>query len=267
MKITIVTLLLFSLLASPLPVQGSPYLKDHDGSLMAKMRGVEFVPKQIAKEPSRWNGNVEISYLQTGGNTESQTFAGEGKAERAFKRAQLTGEARGLYGGKEGVTSEKSWSTSLKYGHNISNRSSVFVLESVERNTLKGIDFRYVHQGGIGHYFIKTETDTLKGEVGAGYVKEDRVDPLKDVGYANARAFLGYVHAFTEQTRFEQTVEYLPNLSDSEDYIINEETAVIANLMGQFALQTSFAVAFDHLPPPGFEKTDRVFKTALLYTF
>lgn len=232
-------LLIFSLLASPL----------------------------FAEESSRWKGNIEISYLQTDGNTESQTFAGGAKAERSFKRAQLTGEARGLYGKKEGITSVKSWFTGLKYDQNLTSRTSVFLLETVERNTLKGIDFRYGHQGGIGYYFIKTETDTLKGEVGAGYVKEDRVDPLKDVGYGSARVFAGYLHAFTEQTRFEQTVEYLPNLSDSEDYIINDETAFITNLMGKFAFKTSFAVTFDHLPPPGFEKTDRVFKTALLYIF
>jgi putative salt-induced outer membrane protein YdiY len=62
-------------------------------------------------------------------------------------------------------------------------------------------------------------------------------------------------------------VEYLPSLSDGQDYLINEETAVIANLVGNLALKVSFNVAYDNLPPPDFQKSDRIFKTALLYTF
>lgn len=214
-----------------------------------------------------WEGNMELSYLQTSGNSNSQTLATAGKLVRTFTNSSLTAEAKAIYGEKEGVASDRSWFTLMKYDQNITERASVFVLETVERNVLKGIEFRYSHQGGIGYYFIKAVADTLKVEAGAGYVHEDRIDPFKDHGFPTARLFGDYLHAFDEKNRFEQTVEYLPNLRETKDYLLNEETALITNLMGNLALKVSFTVAFDNLPPPDFQKSDRVFKTAFLYTF
>jgi putative salt-induced outer membrane protein YdiY len=137
----------------------------------------------------------------------------------------------------------------------------------VERNTLKGIEFRYITQVGLGYDFIKTASDTLKGEAGAGYVRENPVDPFSDRGFPTARLFGQYDHAFAEKTRFVQTVEYLPSLEEKKDYLINEESAFVTNLAGGFAFKVSFSIAYDNLPPPNFSKTDRLFKTALLYTF
>jgi putative salt-induced outer membrane protein YdiY len=48
---------------------------------------------------------------------------------------------------------------------------------------------------------------------------------------------------------------------------VKEESAFVSNLVGGFALKVSYAVAYDNLPPPGFVKTDRLLKTALLYSF
>ena len=220
-----------------------------------------------AEEPPPWNGNLEFSYLETSGNSNSQTLSTAGKLERAFSRSKLTAEGKAIYGEKDEITSDRNWSGSLKYDFLASDRMSVFALEAVERNVLKGLEFRYTHQGGLGYRLIKTGKDTLRLEVGAGYMREDRVDPFNDYGFPTARLFGGYLHSFDDKNRFEQTVEYLPNLREGEDYMINEVTSLISNLMGNLAMKVSFEVNYDNLPPPEFQKSDRIFKTALLYTF
>ncbi len=155
----------------------------------------------------------------------------------------------------------------LKYNENITEKTYSFLSQTVERDTLKGIEIRYVSMLGLGHYFIKTTTDSLKAEAGAGYTRENPVAPFPDRGYPTARFFSEYAHFFAEKTRFEQTVEYLPNLKTSRDFIINEESAFITSLMGDLAFKISYAIAFDNLPPPTFHKTDRLFKSSLLLTF
>ncbi|MBI3805278.1 MAG: DUF481 domain-containing protein [Nitrospirae bacterium] len=228
---------------------------------------IAVVAPSHAEEPPPWKGNLEFSYVETSGNTSSQTLVAAGKAERAFVDSKLSGEVKALYGESHGVASDKSWFATLKYDKNITELTYAFLSETVERNTLKGIEIRYISMLGLGHYFVKTTTDTLKGEAGAGYTRENPIAPLDDRGFPSARLFGGYTHAFTEKTRFEQTVEYLPNLKEARDYLMNEETAFITNLMGNLAFKISYAVYYDHLPPPGFKKTDSLFKTALLYTF
>ncbi|HEY5649691.1 MAG TPA: DUF481 domain-containing protein [Nitrospiria bacterium] len=221
----------------------------------------------LADSHSELKGDVEVSYLQTDGNSESVSFAGAGKTEWKINRSKLFAEAKGIYGKKDGETSDKSWFGRLRYDFLLSERTSVFLMETVERNTLKGIEFRYYHQGGISYMVIKTEKDMLKIEVAGGYVTEDPVAPSRIRGYPSAAVLGAYEHAFTEKSRFEQTVEYIPSLKDGEDYLIKEETAIITNLLGKFALKASFQVTFDNKPPTDFEKSDRVFRTSLLYTF
>jgi len=235
--------------------------------LMLHLVAVFAAQARADEPPPPWKGSMELSYLQTSGNTSSQTFSGGLKIERNLSFAKLTLEGGALYGKKEDVTSDESWFGSLKYDQNLTDRFYLFLLDKTERDTLKGIEFRYTHQGGLGYYLIKTEGDSLKLEAGGGYIHEDQVDPFPDRGFPNARAFAGYTHNFSKTSRFDEWVEYLPDLNKTKDYVINEETALITNLKGNLALKVSFDVAFDNLPPPGFQKSDRVFKTALLYTF
>ncbi len=228
---------------------------------------VALAPSAFAEEPKPWKANLEFSYLQTGGNTSSKSFLLAGKGERLLTRAKLTGEFLALYGEKAGVASDKNWMGRMKYDRYFSDRFYGYVAETVDRNTLKGITIRYGTQVGAGYDVIKTTTDILKGEAGLGYIRENPITPFDDLGYVNARAFGQYEHAFTDKTRFTQTVEYLPSLKESKDYVVSEETAFVTNLMGNLAFKVSYAVSYDNLPPPTFFKTDRLFKTALLYTF
>jgi putative salt-induced outer membrane protein YdiY len=175
----------------------------------------------FAEEPQKgWKGNAELSFIQTDGNTDSKTFSAAGKAEGEFGFGKLTAAASGLYGKSKdqrtGVTttSNKNWMGSLKYDQKLTARSYVFASETVERDTLKGIEVRYTHQGGVGYYLIKNEKDTLRVEAGAGYVNEHPVDPFRNKGYPAARGFGEFIHAFNGKTRFEQWVEYLPNLKE-----------------------------------------------------
>lgn len=215
--------------------------------------------------PSR--GNLEFSYLETSGNTDTQSLLLSGKGEQVGRDSKLEGEVRALYGQRDGETSDRSWLIRLKYNENISEWTYSFISETVERDVLKGIEIRYTTMLGVGHYFIKNRVDTLKGEVGLGYIRENPIAPFPDRGYPTGRVFGEYVHTFAEKTRFEQTVEYLPNFEESRDFLLNEESAFITSLMGNLAFKVSYAVAFDNLPPPGFHKTDRLFKTALMVTF
>jgi putative salt-induced outer membrane protein len=221
----------------------------------------------FAQGPPPSKGNLEFSYLETSGNTDSQSFLLAGKGERAGIDSKLEGEVKALYGTKDDVASDKSWMVRLKYDRNITERTYAFFAQTVERNVLKGIEVRYVSLLGLGHYFVKSVTDSLKGEAGAGYTRENPVSPFPDRGFPTARLFGEYAHSFAEKTRFEQTVEYLPNLKEAKDYLINEESAFITNLMGNLAFKVSYAMVYDNLPPPTFHKTDRLFKSSLLVTF
>ena len=235
--------------------------------LVLGFMGIVTGPTWADEPPPPWKGSVGLAYLETSGNTSSRTFSGELKVERNFSFSKLTLQGSAMYAENNDVTSDENWYGSLKYDQNLTDRSYLYLLQKTERNTFQGIEFRYTYQGGLGYYLLNSSADVLKTELGAGYIHEDQVNPFPDRGFPSARVFAGYTHNFTEKNRFDEWVEYLPSLENGQDYLINEETAVITNLVGSLALKVSFTVAYDNLPPPDHEKSDRTFKTALLYTF
>lgn len=224
-------------------------------------------PGGMAQEAKPWKANLELSNLQTEGNTDSTSLLFGGRGERTLTAAKLSGEFLAMYGEKAGAASDRNWFGALKYDRYVTERLFAYLAERVDRNVLNGIEIRYATQAGVGYDVIKTPSDLLKAEAGFGYVRENPISPFHDVGYVNARAFGLYEHAFAEKTRFTRSVEYLPSLKERKEYIVKEESAFLSSLAGGFALKVSYAVAYDNLPPPGFVKTDRLFKTALLYTF
>lgn len=252
------------------------------GGLLLASAGRSAAQEKAPAAPPAWKGDLELAYIQTDGNTNTKALLAALKAARSFSFGALSAEGKGIYGTTEvttveadgateieEVTSDKAWSGQLKYDQNITERFTGYVLERAERNTPKGIEMRYVSQAGLGYAVIKAPKDLLKLEAGAGYLHENPVGQLSD-GYPTARAYASYEHSFTDKTRFTQWVEYLPDLEDSENWLISEETAFITNIMGNFALKTSLAVVFDNLPQPeeaDLDKSDRLFKTALLFTF
>ena len=156
---------------------------------------------QSAEQTPPWKGNLEMAYLQTSGNTDTETFLLGGKVERSFSSSKLTGEGKALYGQKDGETTDKNWTIKLKYDKNITERFYGFLLGSVERDPFKGIEYRYTTQAGLGYDFIKTSSDLLKGEVGAGYIWEHPTPPLSNRDYPTSRLFGEYEHTFNEKSR------------------------------------------------------------------
>ena len=223
---------------------------------------------------AQWNGDVEISYLQTSGNTENMSLSGTVKAHREFSNSKVFMEFRTLYSEQNSLVSSKRWMSKLKVDRNIPFRRLfvlvpafwVYGIGMIEQDELKGIERRVSLQTGVGRYLVQTEQNNLKVEIGAGYIIENRVSGQTSRSPSGV-GFLGFVHTFSEKTRFEQKMELILNLSEGEAYLFNAEAAFITGLIGSLALKVSLGINYDNLPPIGFKSTDRLYKTSLLMTF
>ncbi len=86
-----------------------------------------------------------------------------------------------------------------------------------------------------------------------------------------ARLGLDYKHSFTELAYFQQTGEYLPNLSDSEAYLMNTESALVAPLSRRLGLKLSYVVRYNNAPPVRenvrLKTTDTFFSSGITVSF
>jgi putative salt-induced outer membrane protein YdiY len=148
----------------------------------------------------------------------------------------------------------------------IVKRPDAFEVFSWDKNRFAGIQDRYNGSAGYGRELISFSSDTVNGEIGEGYINEDRIDaPRND--FASTRAYAKYVHTLSATARFTQEVEFLNDDHNSKDYRLNTETAIIASLSSHLALKASYKWNRVGEPPTGIGKDDTTTLVVLVVNY
>jgi putative salt-induced outer membrane protein len=104
-------------------------------------------------------------------------------------------------------------------------------------------------------------------EISLNYVNEKYINDT-DKEYLGGRAFAEYEYAFTDKNKFSQSVEYLHDFDDSNNYNVNSETALISALSDYLSLKTSYVVKYDNQPVPStLKETDTILSVTLVVNF
>lgn len=211
---------------------------------------------------------AELSFVDTSGNTDTTTFAFRNTLKYRFTEALLgTWKLGVLYGKDQGAKNAERYGTEIRLDFLVTERVYTFAYGGWFRDPFAGIDDRYYGGAGAGYKFLTGPVHTLAGELGLTYTSEKYTDGT-DEGYLGGRAFAEYRYAITEKNRFTQSLEFLYDFDDSDNYNVNSETAVVAALTDRFALKASYVVKYDHRPVPAtLDDTDATLAMALLFTY
>ncbi len=86
--------------------------------------------------------------------------------------------------------------------------------------------------------------------------------------YLGGRAFASYEYAFTEKNKFSQSVEYLYDFEDGDNYNVLSETGLISALSDYLSLKASYVVKYDNEPVPStLKETDTILSVTLVVNF
>jgi len=87
----------------------------------------------------------------------------------------------------------------------------------------------------------------LLGEGGLNYAYEDYTDPEEDnEQFLEGRLFGKYEWAFTEKTKFSQSLEYLQGFNDMNMWKLNSESALVTLLTDILALKVSYSIFYNN---------------------
>lgn len=219
-------------------------------------------------EEKRWSEQAELSFVDTGGNTDITTLAAKNLLKYKFsEKWQGEWTVGALYGETDGQKNAESYFSDLRLDYLFTNRLYSFAAAGWSQDEFAGIDSRYYVGPGVGYKFIAGPKHFLLGEVGANHVYEEYTDDT-DEAYIEGRAYARYEYAFTQKNKFSQSVEYLYDFEDGDNYDVNSETALISALSDYLSLKTSYVVKYDNQPVPStLKETDTILSVALVVNF
>jgi putative salt-induced outer membrane protein len=219
-------------------------------------------------EEKKWEDEAELSLVDTGGNTEVRSLSANNTLQYSFdENFKGAWELSALYGKSDGVKNAESYSTEVRLDYLFTDQLYAAGIAGWLKDEFAGIEAKYYLGPALGYRLFTGPRHFLLGEVGLNYVTEKYIDNT-DEEFIEGRAFGKYEYAFSKKNKFSQSLKFLYNSDDSDDYKVNSQTALISALSDYLSLKVSYEIKYAHKPAiQTLDDTDTVLSLALVANF
>jgi putative salt-induced outer membrane protein len=239
--------------------------------LVAAALGAQPAP---AKKPGTFEGSASLGFSQTRGNADATTINVANKLKYAVVGWQVQQDLTFFYGEAEGKVNANFWNGGLRAQRGLGSRVGAYLVGRFDRNVLQGISRRFEEGVGLDITAVSTSAQALTLALGVSQFQQVLTPGSTsafDGSFPAARAALDFRHKFSANATFQQTAEYLPNLSESSAYLVNTESILVAPLMSRLAIKVGYVIRYNSTPPVRnnvpLRTTDTFFSSGVTYSF
>ena len=227
-----------------------------------------------AVEPT--TGEVELGFVSTSGNTETNSIKGKLAVTQDFPSWNNNYTFDTLFkeekveddnGSKQTKTSAERYFSSAQGDYKLDEKhSALFVYGSYENDRFAGFEHQNSVAAGYSDQVFGNESSSLKYDAGPGYFYNERNDGSTEEG-GIIRLALDYRLRLSETAKFKQTISTEAALESNDNSKSKAETSLSATLMGNLSLKASFNVIHNSEVPDDKEETDTTTSVSILYLF
>ena len=214
---------------------------------------------------NKWETTASIGFTITSGNSDSILANAQVLSLKKWDQNEIRLGADAAYGELDDEKNVETLHGFSQYNRLFTERAYGYVRLDALHDAIADIEYRITFSPGAGYYFIKTAATQLSGEAGPAFIYEKTGGDT--TGYFTARLAERLDHKFNENVRIWQTIEFLPQVDDFENFLINAEIGVESKLTEKLALKVFAIDNYDNVPAPGREENDLKVVTAVGYTF
>ena len=225
------------------------------------------LPAQIAppQTTNLWRRAVDFGMNLTKGNSETLRYTLGLEAVRETDQDLFRLCGRGAYGESDGNADTENANATLRYERLLTR--TLYALGNLDWLTdpIADLDYRVTSIVSPGAHLVKSDVTLLNLEIGAGYIREKKVDSAD--GYAAGRIAANVERVLNAHVLAWSSVEYLPKLADPGIFFVNAEAGLSSVLIRQMCLNITLHNRYDSAPVDGKKSTDTTFNTALSVVF
>ncbi|MGA9450063.1 MAG: DUF481 domain-containing protein [Verrucomicrobiia bacterium] len=225
------------------------------------------------KPKAVWKSSVAAGLTMTSGNSETTLATLTAGTDRKTDRSEWSLGGDGAYGQSK-VSGQANTTTTAELLHGFTQYNQLFTERFYGFGRVEGvhdgvadIKYRASLSAGAGYYFIKNTNTDLSVDVGPGYVFQKQDD--ESTTYNSLRVGEKFHQALSDRARLWQTAEYTPQVDKFDNYVVNTELGIEADLTRdkKLALRSYVTDSFNNEPAPGRKQNDLTWVTAIAYKF
>lgn len=231
-------------------------------------------PAPAPEKKPAWERSASVGLTLTRGNSETLLATANILAAKKWEHNELSLGADGTYGETKlpGATNSTKNAESLhgfiQYNRLFTERLYGYGRVDALHDAVADVEYRLTFSPGAGYYFIKNENTKLSAEAGPAFIYE-KVGNADEHGYFALRLAERFDQKISDRARIWQSVEFLPQVDHFDNYLINAELGVEADLTKdkKLTLRSFVQDTYDNEPAPGRKRNDLKWVTAIAYKF
>jgi putative salt-induced outer membrane protein YdiY len=218
-----------------------------------------------SQSTNQWETSAGLGLTLTRGNSDTLLFTADALTAKKFSSDELSFGASVSYGEQSDVKNNESVKAFGQWNHLFSERFYGYLRAEGLHDAIADVEYRITLSPGVGYYIIKETNMTLSAEAGPGLVIEKQGSAEKT--YLTARVAEKFAYKFNDRARIWQSAEFLPQIDNLDNYIINAEVGVESSLTKKTALRAVLQDTYDNQPAPGRKKNDLKLVTSVVVKF
>lgn len=221
-----------------------------------------------AAADAEWDGNAELGFIQTSGNSDTQSLNAKFKISREEGPFKSGLKLEALTSEDSGTQSSEKYLAALKFDYAIGDYDYITSQALYEDDRFSGYEYQSSATVGYGYHAWNDENGKLDLEAGPGYrrdVLEARnADGEKVEDEAIGRLSLDLLVNLGESAKF---TELLTVESGESKTVWKSDMGLQSTLTGSLAMKVSYIVKHTTDVPVGAKKTDSLVGVTLVYDF
>lgn len=221
-------------------------------------------PVPPPKPAPTWDLKLGLSYLATAGNTDNSSTGLDASFHREWDVWSLEANAAAVRASRNEVETAENASSQVRGRRKIVDGLEATAGLRGETNRFAGVDLRTIADTSLSWSAVSTPTWRLRTLYGLSWTREE------PRGERPVRTSLGGLLQLqntvkiSEGSELNGQVTAYPDMEDTEDYRINANVALQAELNRHLCLRLGYDIKYDNEPIRGFERTDTTSTAALV---
>jgi len=230
-----------------------------------------FIPLSLCyavehKEDKKWQLHLELSFVKTGGNTNTETVSLKFDTSRKNLTNKFFLKGNGLYAKTEEEESAARLDIKGRWERMFTEYLFSFITTGFLTDRFSGYEYRINGGPGVGYYLIQKEDKEIKILSSLLFYKDrEYMYPFKEDSYTSADLEAFIKVGLTKNLFLKGYVSYSVSLNDREKYFISGDISLEVSINTNISMGIGYQIYYQNkLPDPSVKRLDTTFLTSLI---